>query len=217
MKMKIQQDNASLFTNPDMRSKPICDLKQGDVVERIGVRQRNVLDEKWIEITLPNGTKGFLPHKTKTFDLITAHLNGKTPMYANADRSTIKAELSKGSVVDFLDRVDRDGERWFYVKDESGNHGYIDGLTTDAFGNDAYGKPKPKPAWVKLMLASAISFGLGVVFYFISPSNPFVFLAFIVCAIQFILGFLLSIIHVIGRLLASPDTGTNAEQNISRD
>jgi len=125
MKIKILQDSASLYPQPDLNSGLARTLNRGEVAE-LGVVKK-VDGKQWVEVTLLDGTRGFIPGETRIFSLIQATLNRKTPLYAMADKSTVKMELPRRTQVNFLDLVDQGGQQWIYVQDPAGNQGYIEG------------------------------------------------------------------------------------------
>lgn len=108
MKIKILQENASLYSQPDQNSGLVRTLNRGDVAELGSVKK--VAGKQWVEVTLLDGSKGFIPGETRIFSLIQAALNRKTPLYATPDKSMVKMELPKRTMVNFLDLVDRDGQ-----------------------------------------------------------------------------------------------------------
>jgi hypothetical protein len=128
MKIKILQENASLYPQSDPNSGPVHTLNRGDVGELGSVKK--VAGKQWAELTLLDGTKGFVPGETRIFSLIQATLNKKTPLYATADKSMVKMELPKRTLVNFLDLIEQGGQQWIYVQDASGNQGYIEGTTS---------------------------------------------------------------------------------------
>jgi hypothetical protein len=127
MKIKILQENAIFYPQPDFNSGPVRTLNRGDVGELGTVKK--ISGKQWVEMTLMDGSKGFLPGETRIFSLIQATLNRKTPLYGTADNSMVKMELPKRSMVNFLDLVEQNGKQWIYVQDSSGNQGYIEGKT----------------------------------------------------------------------------------------
>ena len=127
MKVKVIQENASFYPEPDESSTPVRTLNRGDVGELGSVKR--VAGKQWVELTLLDGSKGFIPGGTRIFSLIQAQLNRKTPLYAMADKSLVKMELPRRSMVNFLDLVEQNGQQWIYVQDASGNVGYMEAAT----------------------------------------------------------------------------------------
>jgi hypothetical protein len=127
MKIKVLQESASLYPQPDLNSAPVRTLNRGDVGELGSVKK--VSGKQWVELTMLDGSRGFIPGGTRIFSLIQASLNRKTPLYGMTDKSMVKMELPKRSMVNFLDLVEQGGQQWIYVQDASGNQGYIDGNT----------------------------------------------------------------------------------------
>jgi hypothetical protein len=127
MKIKILQESAAMYTQPDPNSGPVRTLNRGDQAELGTVKK--VAGVQWVAITLVDGTKGFIDGKTRIFSLIQASLNRKTPLYATPDKGMPKMDLPKRTLVNFLDLVDRDGVTWIYVQDAAGNQGYLEGTT----------------------------------------------------------------------------------------
>lgn len=128
MKIKILQENAPFYPQPDPNSGPVRTLSHGEVGELGEVKK--VAGKQWVEMTLLDGSKGYVPGETRIFSLIQATLNRKTPLYGTAEASVVKMELPKRSLVNFQDLVERDGKQWIYVQDEAGNQGYIAGNTS---------------------------------------------------------------------------------------
>ncbi len=128
MKVKIIQETATLYPQPDESSVPVHTLNRGDVGELGGVKK--VAGRQWVEMTLLDGTKGYVPGDTHLFALIQAQLNRKTQLYATADKSLVKMELPRRSMVNFLDLVEQNGQKWIYIQDSTGNPGYIEASTS---------------------------------------------------------------------------------------
>jgi hypothetical protein len=128
MKVKIIQETAILYPERDESSSPVHTLNRGDVGELGGVKK--VAGKQWVELTLLDGTKGYVPGGTHIFALIQAQLNRKTSLYATADKSLVKMELPRRSMVNFLDLVEQNGQKWIYIQDSSGNQGYIEPTTS---------------------------------------------------------------------------------------
>lgn len=128
MKVRVLQDSAPVY--PQMGADAIATriLHRGDEAN-LG-RTKTEGPRKWVEVTLLDGSKGFMAAGTRVFSMIRATLNQpKTVLYATADSDMPAGELKKGSVVDFLDMVERDGQQRILVQDASGKQNYIDGKT----------------------------------------------------------------------------------------
>jgi hypothetical protein len=54
---------------------------------------------------------------------------GKALLYGTAARGQVLAELKKGTLLEFLDLIEANGETWIYVRDKAGRQGYIEGAT----------------------------------------------------------------------------------------
>ena len=128
MKIKIIQESALLYPQPDENSSPVITLDRGDVGEMGSVKK--IGGKQWVEMTLMDGSKGFIPGGTRIFSLIQAQLNRKTPLYATADKGLVKMELPRRSMVNFLDLVEQNGQKWIYIQDSTGNPGYIEASTS---------------------------------------------------------------------------------------
>jgi hypothetical protein len=128
MKIKILQESAPLYSQPDQNSGLIRTLSRGDVGEVGSVKK--VSGKQWVELTMQDGSKGFLPGDTRTFALLQVSLNRKTPLYGMADKSMVKMELPRRTMVNFLDLIEKDGQTWFYVQDAAGNQGYVEANTS---------------------------------------------------------------------------------------
>lgn len=124
MKIKILQDNALFYPQPDESSGPVRTINRGDVGELGSIKK--VSGKQWVELTMADGSRGFVPGGTRIFALIQAQLNRKTPLYGMADKSMVKMELPRRTLVKFLDMVEQGGQEWIYVQDPSGNQGYIE-------------------------------------------------------------------------------------------
>jgi hypothetical protein len=128
MKIKILQESAILYPQPDLNSAPVQVLNRGEVAELGSVKK--VSGKQWVELTLLGGSKGFIPGDTRIFSLVQVSLNRKTPLYAMTDKAMVKMELPKRTLVNFLDLVEQGGQRWIYIQDAAGNQGYIDANTS---------------------------------------------------------------------------------------
>lgn len=188
MKIKILQENASLYPQPDPNSGPVRTLNRGDVAELGSVKK--VSGKQWVEIILLDGTKGFIPGETRIFSLLQAALNRKTPLYATADKSMVKMELPKRTMVNFLDLVEQSGQQWIYIQDASGNQGYIEG-TTSITRRD----PVTKKTGINNMLVGGGFFIVGLIVTLASYSSASAGGTYYLCwgaiifgAIQFIQG-----------------------------
>jgi hypothetical protein len=128
MKIKILQDEAPIYAQVETESTPIRVLQKGEQAELGKVSKARGL--QWVEVTLADGTHGFIAGTTRTFSLITATINQrKTQLYGTAARGTAVAELKKGTQLEFLDLVEANGETWIYTRDKAGRQGYIEGNT----------------------------------------------------------------------------------------
>ncbi|MBI4732013.1 MAG: hypothetical protein HY781_07795 [Chloroflexi bacterium] len=188
MKIKILQESASLYPQPDPNSGPARTLNRGDVAELGSVKKGS--GKQWVEITLLDGTKGFIPGETRIFSLLQAALNRKTPLYATADKSMVKMELPKRTMVNFLDLVEQSGQQWIYIQDASGNQGYIEG-TTSITRRD----PVTKKTGINNMLVGGGFFIVGLIVTLASYSSASAGGTYYLCwgaiifgAIQFIQG-----------------------------
>lgn len=188
MKFKILQDSASLYPQPDLNSGPVRTLNRGDVGELGSVKRAG--GKQWVEVTMLDGSKGYLPGDTRIFSMIQAMLNRKTPLYATADKSVVKLELPKRTMVQFLDLVEQNGQTWIYVQDASGNQGYLEGNTSITRKD-----PVTKKTGVTNMLVGGGFFILGLIVtlasYSAASSGGTYYLcwgAIIFGAIQFIQG-----------------------------
>ena len=128
MKIKIIQESSLLYPQPDENSSPVITLDRGDVGEMGSVKK--IGGKQWVEMTLMDGSKGFIPGGTRIFSLIQAQLNRKTPLYATADKGLVKMELPRRTMVNFLDLVEQNGQQWIYVQDSSGIQGYLEASTS---------------------------------------------------------------------------------------
>ncbi len=188
MKFKILQDSASLYPQPDFNSGPVRTLNRGDVGELGSVKRAG--GKQWVEVTMLDGSKGYLPGDTRIFSMIQAMLNRKTPLYATADKSVVKLELPKRTMVQFLDLVEQNGQRWIYVQDAAGNQGYIEDNTPITRK-----EPVTKKTGITNMLVGGGFFVLGLIVtiasYSVASSGGTYYLcwgAIIFGAIQFIQG-----------------------------
>ena len=128
MKIKILQDDAQLYAQVETESTPIRVLQKGEFAELGKVTKARSL--QWVELTLADGTHGFILGTTRTFSLMNATINqGKAQMYGTAARGQVIAELRKGTLLEFLDLIEANGETWIYVRDKTGRQGYIEGTT----------------------------------------------------------------------------------------
>lgn len=157
MKVKVLQDNAPFYPQPDEASGSVRNLQRGDVGELGSVKK--VSGKQWVELTLMDGTKGFIPGGTRIFSLIQAQLNRKTPLYGMADKGAVKMELPKRTLVNFLDLVEQGGSQWIYIQDASGNQGYIE-ATTSITRRD----PITKKMATTNMVIGGVFFLLGLIF-----------------------------------------------------
>jgi hypothetical protein len=128
MKFKILQETAPLFAQPDASIGPSRILNRGDMGELGRVKRSG--GKQWVEVTMADGSQGFLQGDTRIFSMIRASLNRKTPLYGTADRGLVKMELPKRSMVIFQDLVEQNGQQFIYVQDDAGNMGYIEGNTS---------------------------------------------------------------------------------------
>jgi hypothetical protein len=124
MRVKLIQDTASLYPQPDLNSSPVHRLNRGDVGE-MG-NPRRIAGREWAELTLPDGTRGFIPERTRLLPLIQATVTKKTILYETPDNTIVKMELPKRAVVNYLDMLEQGGRRWLFVQDAVGNQGYIE-------------------------------------------------------------------------------------------
>lgn len=188
MKFKILQESASLYPQPDFNSGPVRTLNRGDVGELGSVKRAG--GKQWVDVTMLDGSKGYLPGDTRIFSMIQAMLNRKTPLYATADKSVVKLELPKRTMVQFLDLVEQNGQTWIYVQDAAGNQGYIEGNTSITRK-----EPVTKKTGITNMLVGGGFFVLGLIVtiasYSAASSGGTYYLcwgAIIFGAIQFIQG-----------------------------
>lgn len=156
MKFKILQETASLYPQPDLNSGPVRTLSRGDLGELGGVKR--VSGKQWVEATMMDGSKGYLPGDTRIFSLIRASLNRKTPLYGMADRGMAKMELPKRTMITFVDLVEQNGQQWIYVQDDAGNQGYIEGNTSITRRD-----PVTKKTGINNMLVGGAFFVLGLI------------------------------------------------------
>ncbi len=128
MKIKILQENVPVYTQVDSESAPTRMLQVGDFAE-VG-KQVSKRGKKWVEITMTDGTKGFIPADTRSFALLQATINQpKASLYGTAARGPVVKELKRGTVIQFQDVVQQNNETWIYVQDASGQMGYLEGST----------------------------------------------------------------------------------------
>jgi len=93
-------------------------------------------------------------------------LNRKTPLYATADKSVVKLELPKRTMVQFLDLVEQNGQTWIYVQDAAGNQGYLEGNTSITRKD-----PVTKKTGITNMLVGGGFFVLGLIVTIASYSS----------------------------------------------
>ena len=157
MKAKILQENATAYQQMDLNSSSIRILHTGEEVELGSAKQAQ--GKKWVEVTLSDGTRGFLPGDTRIFSMIQATTNQpKTLLYATPSRQSIKAELKKRTLLNFLNMIEQDGEQWIHVQDASGGQGYIEATTKII--------PKPrvtKKTGLQNMLIGGLFFVVGTI------------------------------------------------------
>jgi hypothetical protein len=164
MKVKITQETAILYPQPDESSGPVHTLNRGDVSELGGVKK--VAGKQWVEMTLFDGTKGYVPGGTHLFALIQAQLNRKTPLYATADKSLVKMDLPRRTMVNFLDLIEQNGQQWIYIQDALGNQGYIE-PTTSITRRD----PITKKTGITNMWVGGAFFVVGVIVTIVSYAS----------------------------------------------
>jgi hypothetical protein len=128
MKIKMLQDNVPVYAQVDTESISMRTLQNGEMVE-VG-KVKKARGKQWVEIIFPDGSHGFIPGETRSFSLIQATINQKkASLYGTAARGPVVAELKKGTLVQFLDTVNANGETWIYIQDAAGHTGYIEGNT----------------------------------------------------------------------------------------
>ncbi|MBI3737832.1 MAG: hypothetical protein HY258_02170 [Chloroflexi bacterium] len=126
--MKILQDSASVYSQMDVNAIAVRILHKGDEASLGGVKTGQ--GKKWVEVTLSDGMKGFLPGDTRIFSMIQATLNQpKTVLYATPSRDMPRGELKKGSIVNFLNMVVEGDQQWIQILDATGAQSYIEGKT----------------------------------------------------------------------------------------
>lgn len=156
MKIKIVQETAPFYPQPDPNSGPVRTLNRGDVGEFGSVKRAG--GKQWVEVTMLDGSRGYLPGETRIFSLIRAMLNRKTPLYATADKSMVKMELPRKTMINFLDLMEANGQQWIYIQDASGNQGYIEGNTSITRKD-----PITKKTGLNNMLVGGAFFVLGLI------------------------------------------------------
>lgn len=164
MKVKLIQDNAIFYPQPDLNSGPTRTLNRGDVGELGNVKK--VSGTQWAELTLLDGTKGFIPGGTRIFALMQATLNKKTPLYGMPDKNMVKLELPKRTLINFLDLVEKEGQQWIYIQDASGNQGYIEGSASITRRT-----PVTKKTGITNMLVGGAFFLIGLIVTIVSYSS----------------------------------------------
>jgi hypothetical protein len=129
MKIKLLQDEAPLYAQVESESTPVRVLQKGEIAELGKVSKARGL--QWVQVTLADGTSGFIAGTTRTFTLMDATINQrKTQLFGMAARGQPIAELKRGTLVEFLDLVEANGEMWIYVREKKGGQqGYIEGNT----------------------------------------------------------------------------------------
>jgi hypothetical protein len=128
MKCKVMQQDAPLYPQPRAEGAALRSLQQGDIVELTRVKRAG--GEQWLDVALPDGTRGFLPGKTPLFAMKRVMTNQpEVQLYNTPGRDSLKATLKKGTVLDLQGLAELDGEKWIQVQDQDGNSGYVDGKT----------------------------------------------------------------------------------------
>ena len=73
MKIKILQDNVPVYVQVDTESAPTRTLQMGEFAETGKIK--NVRGKKWVEVSLADGTRGFIAGDTRSFTLMRATTN----------------------------------------------------------------------------------------------------------------------------------------------
>ncbi len=119
----VLKQPAVLYKDTNDQSAPIAQLKLGDQVKLGGTRKKG--KDQWVEITLPDGRKGYLPGTSQVFRTIKVKLiQGDTNVLAEPSiNSAIKFKVATNEKFYILDSSDG----WVKIRTRNGNEGYLDG------------------------------------------------------------------------------------------
>ncbi|HTX89994.1 MAG TPA: SH3 domain-containing protein [Anaerolineales bacterium] len=129
MKARIITEPARLYSTQDLNTPALTELPIGTEIELGGVKKKS--GASWVEATLANGVKGFVPGGTKvyTIKLATLQQNEVTVYSEPSTFSVVKAKYKKKTKFYLNEVINQDGQAWIKIRDLSGAEGYIDGKT----------------------------------------------------------------------------------------
>jgi hypothetical protein len=129
MKVRIIEQTATVYSEPDSSSLPINQLAVGNEIEMGGIKKR--AGKSWVAVQLPGNQRGYLPGDTRIYHIKRVKLNQKA-VEVHSDpsaQSMVTSRYGRGGEFLLADTVERDGKSWVKIRDAAGGEGFIDGKT----------------------------------------------------------------------------------------
>jgi len=125
MRATVILENAKIYDRMDVSSQPVAVLKPGTEFE-LGKILKSGKD-KWVEVVLDNGKKGYIIGTTKIYPVTPIKILSKSArVYKDQDlKSDVRTELKKGDEVDLLNVIKEGNIYWYQVRVKPGTEGYL--------------------------------------------------------------------------------------------
>lgn len=129
MRARILDQQVKLYSSPEPNALSLATLTEGTEIEFGKVIRAG--GQKWVEVIMPSGQKGYLPEATRVFPFrLASPLQNNVPVYSEpSEQSLVRQKLQRNSKI-YLTNVSRIGDQdWVQVRDMNGAEGYISGRT----------------------------------------------------------------------------------------
>lgn len=125
MRATVILENAKIYSKMDTSTAVIAVLKPGTEFELGKVLKSG--REKWVEVILDNGRKGYIIGTTKLYPVTPIRILTKAAkVYKETDlKSDVRTELEKGDTVELINMAKIDNTYWYQVRVKPGVDGYL--------------------------------------------------------------------------------------------
>jgi len=129
MKARIIEQPVMVYSQPDINSISITQVPVGNEVEIGAAKKKD--GKTWINVTLPNGQRGYMAGDTKIYQIKLATLvQANTNVYSMPSAmSAALNPMKKNTRFYLLDNVKQGEDNWVKIRNMTGGEGYIDGKT----------------------------------------------------------------------------------------
>ena len=129
MKARILDEQVKVYSSMDANAVSIATLTEGSEIEYGPAKRKG--GKVWVPITLSTGQQAFIPGEARIYALRQGALmqNNVDLLTEPAVGTLVKQQLTRNTKFVIQQVVERDGQKWVKIKDESGNEGYIAGNT----------------------------------------------------------------------------------------